>query len=198
MSRDGQPRHDPPDDVLVRRARRGDDEAFAELVRRWQRPLMARALAAVGRVEEADDLVQETFLRAWRNLRGLRNPGGFGAFCLTTLRRLVVDRSRRGDVPAEAGDEAAAAAPDPAPGPEDELLAAELRRAVREELAALPPGRQREVFRLRFGEGLPLREIASRLGLHAGTVKVHLFRGTRQLRARLVGTRPAPGAPGRT
>jgi len=197
MSASERPPSDLPDAALVHRARRGDEEAFAELVRRWQRPLMARALAAVGRVEDADDLVQETFLRAFRHLDRLRDPGSFGSWCLSTLRRLAVDRARRGEVPV---DEAALleSTPDPDPGPEEGLLAAELRQAVREQLAALPPGRQREVFRLRFAEGLPVREIAARLGLHAGTVKVHLFRGTRLLRSRLAGFGEAPGAAGRT
>ncbi len=197
MTASAGPPHDPPDEVLVRRARRGDEGAFAELVRRWQRPLTARALAAAGGVEDADDLVQETFLRAFRELGRLRDPGSFGAWCLSTLRRLAVDRARRGHpAPVEAAPPEGV--PDPAPDPEEDLLAAELRRAVREELAALPPGRQREVFRLRFTEGLPVREIAARLGLHDGTVKVHLFRGTRLLRARLAGFGRAPGVAGRT
>ncbi|MBP7146507.1 MAG: RNA polymerase sigma factor [Acidobacteria bacterium] len=177
------------DTELAEGARRGDEEAFAELVRRFQRPLMARALARTRRLEEADDLVQETFLHAWKGLARYRGEAGPGPWLFRILENLVVDRHRRGRREPAAGGEGAAQAAaelaDPRPGPQDELVAGELARAVQRALAALPPGRKREIFRLRFVEGVPVGEIAARLGVHSGTVKVHLFRGTRELRRAL-------------
>ncbi len=175
-----------PDDRLVARSRRGDREAFAELVVRWQRPLYARALRSTRNVEDADDLVQETFLRAWQGLRTFREDTRFGAWLLRILANLAADRGRvRGrEVP---GAEELAI-PDARPGPEAELMAGELAAAVQDAMAAIPPGRKREVFRMRFVEGRPIQDIADQLGVHTGTVKVHLFRLARELRRRLGST----------
>ncbi len=180
-----------PDDELVARARRGDRDAFATLVERWQRPLFARALANTRRVEDADDLVQEAFFRAWQNLSKFKGDAPFGAWILRILANLAIDRGRRSGREVGGADEWAAALPDRRPGPEEQLLAGEIAGAVREALDAIPPGRKREVFRMRFVEGKPIQEIARELAVHTGTVKVHLFRLTRDLRRRL-GTATGP------
>ncbi len=177
----------PPDAELVAGARRGDREAFGQLVERWQRPLFARALRATRSVADADDLVQETFLKAWQGLARFRDDAAFGGWTLRILANLAADRGRRGQRQVELPDEAAAALPDGRPGPEDTLLAGELERAVAGALEAIPDGRKKEVFRMRFVEGRTVNEIAGALGVHSGTVKVHLFRLARDLRRRVTG-----------
>lgn len=171
-----------PDEALVARARRGDRAAFGELVRRFQRPLMAKALRMTRNIENADDLVQETFLRAFTRLETVRDETRFGGWLFRILENLATDRlrydARRPVVDGDLDETTASSLP----GPEEHLLAREVRRAIRRRLAELPAGRRREVFRLRFVEGLPLAEIARRLGVHTGTVKVHLFRLTKDLR----------------
>ncbi|RMG45308.1 MAG: sigma-70 family RNA polymerase sigma factor [Acidobacteria bacterium] len=181
------------DPDLVRSSRRGDLEAFSELVRRYQRPLTAVALRSTGDLADADDLVQETFLRAFDRLDRLEDPDRFGPWLFRILRNLLADRGRRAGREVS-GEEAAAEMPDTAPGAEAELLAREAARAVREAIDAIPPGRQREVFEMRYLEGLPVQEIARRLGVHTGTIKVHLHRTVRRLR-KVVGARLA-GATG--
>lgn len=173
------------DAQLVARAVRGDLEAFDALVTRHQRQLMARALASTGRLEDADDLVQESFVRAFENLAALKEPEAFGSWLRTIHDRLAVDRSRRRKTGAELRPALGAQLPDEAPDPEQRLLSLELAEQVKQALACLPPGRQREIFRMRYQEGLPIQEIAERLGVHTGTVKVHLFRSARALRRHL-------------
>lgn len=185
------PGQDPADEVLVARARRGDRDAFAELVRRWQRPLFARALRAVRQLEDADDLVQETFLRAWQGLSGFRDDARFGAWTLRILANLAIDRGRRSGREVPGADEIAEGLADARPGPEDTLLAGELADAVGKALAAIPPGRKREVFTMRFIEGRPVQDIADALGVHSGTIKVHLHRLGRELRRRVTGREDA-------
>lgn len=177
---------DLPDDELVARARRGDREAFSELVARFQRPLTGRALSSTRRIEDADDAVQETFLRAWQGLPRFREDARFGPWLFRILDNHLADRGRRRGREVPGAESFAESLADDAPRADERLLAEELSTAVQSAVAQLPPGRQREVFHLRYEEGLPVNEIAQRLGLHSGTVKVHLFRGARELR-RLLG-----------
>ncbi len=173
------------DSVLVARSRAGDQDAFGQLVVRFQRPLMARALRSTRKLEDADDLVQETFMRAWRSLGSFRDDERFGGWLFRILANLAVDRGRVLGRETPGGDSVGAELCDTGPDPEESLLAEELAHAVQAALDALPPGRQREIFELRFRQHMPVHEIAEKLGLHTGTVKVHLFRGTRELRRSL-------------
>ena len=171
-----------PDLPRVRKARRGDRRAFGELVEKHQRSLTARALALTRRLEDADDLVQETFLRAWKNLRTFREDSRFGTWLFRILNNLAIDRFRVAGREVPGAEERAEAMAALDRGPDEKLLAAEIGRQVREALSAIPPGRRRDVFRLRFVEGLTIRQIAERLGVETGTIKVHIFRTHRQLR----------------
>ena len=175
------------DAPLVARARRGDLEAFASLVERYQRPLTAKALANVRHVQDADDLVQETFMRAFKGLASFREDTRFGPWLYRILRNLVIDRSRRTCREVGGAEEMAARIEADAPTPEMEMLSQELAKRIDQALAEMPEGRQKQIFRLRFEKGLPIKEIASRLGLHSGTVKVHLFRSSRRLRKQFQG-----------
>lgn len=172
------------DDELVRRARKGDREAFGELVGRYQRPLMAKALRYTRQIEDADDLVQETFLRAWDKLGSFRDETRFGGWVFRILGNLAADRGRKGGREVGGGEELAAAQPSELKGPDEQLLQQEVVARVHEALKTIPEGRKKEVFLMRFVEGLPIHEIADKLGVHSGTVKVHLFRLTRDLRER--------------
>jgi RNA polymerase sigma-70 factor (ECF subfamily) len=143
---------------------------------------MAKALGSARNVADADELVQEAFLRAWRELGRLRDEARFGPWLHRVLENLAVDRARRRwrevPLPEPAAREAEADAPDP----ESALLARELVTRVADALESIPEGRQKEVFRMRYSEGMTLGDIADRLGVHSGTVKVHLFRTAKRLR----------------
>lgn len=80
---------------LVRAAQAGDQQAFGELVQRFEKPLFAAALRRVRNHAEAQDLVQEVFLMALRKLGQLRHPEAFGGWLRTILRRLAINRAQR-------------------------------------------------------------------------------------------------------
>ena len=169
----------------VDRVLAGDGEAFGGLVERHQRWITVVALRATGSLGEADDIAQEVFLRAYRGLPGWRREAGFHTWLGHILRNLLRDRGRSAVPAAEPLD----AAPEPGVEADQEqrLLDRELLEALRQAYEAIPPGRQREVVRMRFLEGRRLDEIAASLGLRVGTVKAHLFRGTQKLRRMLAG-----------
>lgn len=164
------------DHDLVERARRGDDQAFAMLVRRHERSLFAAAYAITRSQWDAADAVQEALTDAHLKLRSLRDPDKFGAW----ISRILVNRCNmslrnRGRVlPMEQVPEPAAFAWD---GPE---AAMDLMKAVR----SLSPD-HREVIALRYLRDLRVDEIAGVLGCPAGTVKSRLNRALGALRSAL-------------
>ena len=83
------------DEALVVRSRGGDRAAFEELVRRTARLLYTRAYLETGDVHRAEDLVQETFLIAWRSIRQVKEPGGFRPWLFSVLHSTVIDSVRR-------------------------------------------------------------------------------------------------------
>jgi RNA polymerase sigma-70 factor (ECF subfamily) len=163
---------DPTDDeALVAAARAGDSRAFSVLVERhWQR-LVALARTITGEAE-AEDVVQECLLTAWRRLDTLREPAAFLAWVQRALVRASVRRARWRSLRSSL---AVLAEPrDPRPGPESGDWSIELA------LARLAP-RQRAVMHLTVVEGMSDSEIGVRLGIDAASVRSH----RRRARARL-------------
>ena len=161
---------------LVMAARHGDRDAFGQLYRRYGRMVHGVLLARMPR-DEVDDLVQEVFLKAMRQLGSLREPEAFGGWLATMARNAAADARRRGRPTEELPDDVAA--PDPG------LAEAE---AVLRLIRALPEA-YREPLVLRLVEGMTGPEIAQRTGLTPGSVRVNLHRGYTLLRERLRGTR---------
>ena len=172
-----------PDDVeLLARIRRGDRAAFDALVRKYIDRIASVAARGLRDRHEALDVAQEVFTLAWSALRTWREGGQVFSWLYRTTLNLVSHRRRRQGrvrtVDSLPDRPAAAAAPD----------GGELTEALREALELLPD-RQRDVFILRHEAGLPLAEIAERLGLAEGTVKIHLHRALAALRDALKGRR---------
>lgn len=178
---------------LVRRARSGDREAFGQLVGRHMRRAYLTALGLVGSHDDALDLSQEAFARAFRARRSLDPDRPFYPWLYQILRRLcfnhVRDRRRRRARLAEAGpwltDEASARAGQRSP--ERAVAREELRSRVESALNELAP-HEREVLVMREFEGLRYREIADLLGIPIGTVMSRLYAARRRLAASLSGT----------
>jgi RNA polymerase sigma-70 factor (ECF subfamily) len=179
----------PPDETeVVRRAKDGDVDAYAALVRTHQAAArrLARALGGTG--DDADDVAQEAFVKAWHALDRFREDAPFRPFLLRIVaneahnRRRAAGRRARYELRA-AEDRASGGA---APSPEDAVLAAERHRALARALATLPD-RHRDVVACRHLLGLGEAETAAVLGLRPGTVKSRLRRGLDRLHAELVG-----------
>ena len=184
------------DAALVARVLAGDREAFSDLVRRHQRWVTVVAFRSTRDLSAADDVAQDAFLRAYQALGAWRGEASFRTWLAQIVQNLLRDRAADPDR-REASLEAAAEPIAVEPGQEQALLDRETLAALRQAYAAIPPGRQREVVRMRFVEGKRLEEIAQALGLRVGTVKAHLFRGSQKLRALLAPSPIEPAAGGR-
>jgi len=163
---------------LVAAARDGDGDAFDEVYRRTARSVHGLLLARVP-PREADDLVQEVFLTAWRRLEALREPAAFRGWLATIARNAAADwhRAPARRTEGEAPDDSHAT---PGAQPSPEALAA---------LSAIGklPDAYRETLLLRLVEGLSGPEIARATGLTPDSVRVNLSRGMKRLRALLSG-----------
>jgi len=183
---------------LVRKAQAGDRLAFEELVRRYDRDVLRLALNLVHRPEDARDIYQEGFLRAYRNLHRFRFECSFYTWLYRIVTNVALDHLRRRTTRRE---EQAPALPEQDGGvppdffdrqpelsaranPEKQLLGQELGRHIEEAMKRLSP-RERMVFELKHHQGLRLRAIGDLLGTSEDTVKNSLFRATRKLRASL-------------
>jgi len=165
----------------IERAKKGSKDAFARLLERYERLVYHHVLRMVGSVEDAEDLTQEVFLKAWMGLPSFQGDSSFSTWlyrltnnaCIDFLRR---EKKRRGDVSLDDRErDPCAHLTDPAPSPQRELESDELRRAVRAGLGQLTPD-HREVLVLREIDGLSYEEIGQILNLNPGTVKSRIAR----------------------
>jgi RNA polymerase sigma-70 factor (ECF subfamily) len=173
------PEEEPADEVLVAEARVGDPGAFEQLVVRYQAVLYRLAVRMLSDRQEAEDVVQEVFVTAWRRLPDLRDGQALGGWLyrVTTNRCLNRLRDRR-SVPVEGLE----TLPDLGPGSSPER-AAEARaglRALREALARLTP-EQRAVWVLRELHDRPYEEIAAAVGSTPAAVRGRLARARAEL-----------------
>lgn len=167
---------------LIARWQGGDEGAATELVLRHGRPL-ARFLAASGASQsDLDDLVQETFLRAFRSVAGFRGQCQFRTWLLTIGGNVLKDAGRRAArtkvVPLDEGLQAGGGTP------HDEAVAAETEGRLTRALTELPR-LQREVFLLRAQQGLEYEEIAKALETTPGAARVHYHHAVKRLKERL-------------
>jgi RNA polymerase sigma-70 factor, ECF subfamily len=179
------------DPTAVALARDGDTDAFRSLVERYSRYVFSVAYRLTGSVEDAEDVVQNAFLKAHRQLSRFEARADFK----TWLHRITVNcaidliRSRRhreiGHDPADLEAGTTPASPSEAvPGPDRLMLSAEIRDRLREGLTQLTPS-ERAAFTLRHVEGLSIREVASAMGLKTEAAKNSIFRAVRKMRVAL-------------
>ena len=166
---------------LVRQAQQGDTEAFGMIYERYVDDVYRFFYYRLFQRDEAEDLTEATFLKAWHGLKGLRldEPLNLKAWLLRIARHLWIDRHRRHREHAPL--EAAASHPASEPDPEATLLQAEEREQLAQALAQLPD-RLRDVVVYRFIHGLTHREVAELMGLQEGHVRVLQHRALQRLR----------------
>ena len=180
---------------LVQRSQAGDHEAFRELVERYQRKIAALALGMLRNHEDALDVVQETFTKAYQNLDRFKGDAAFYTWVYRIAYNLCVDQQRRAakdpQLTLDAEEDGRPAHPLPAGDPlPDEPFArardAEIARRVRVAIGDLTPD-HRAVILLRELEGLSYEEISQVLDCPKGTVMSRLHYARRQLQSRLRG-----------
>ncbi|MCI7125083.1 MAG: sigma-70 family RNA polymerase sigma factor [Agathobaculum sp.] len=175
---------------ILAKARRGETDAFEELVRLYEKRVYAVALRSSGSPEDAADITQEVFLRAWRSIEGFRGDSGFATWLFRITMNLCVDHARRRQAqpqtqPLAADDEAERPIPDSAPTPEEQLENSELGRELAAALGEVS-GEHRQIVLLRDVAGLSYTEIAETLEINEGTVKSRLSRARLALRTVLL------------
>lgn len=180
---------------LVRQTRAGDRDAFRELVERYQRKIASLALGMLRNREDALDVVQETFAKAYQNLDRFKGDAAFYTWIYRIAVNLCVDQQRRdakqGLVPFETDDRGegpVAMLPDVVrpDQPFDRARDAEIGRSVQAAIRELTP-EHRAVILLREVEGLSYEEISQVLDCPKGTVMSRLHYARRQLQERLRG-----------
>ena len=187
------------DEDLVARSIEGDSNSFNELVRRWERPIYALAYRQLGREEDARDVCQETFLRAYRALSGFRGQAKFSSWLYRIALNLCRDWMRRERrtpivaVPEDVDLMDLASARGPSESMEDRVARNDLTRAV-ERAMALLPDEQRTAILLKEYHGLTFQEIADLVGCPLSTVKTRLYQGLTMLRRELARGRATAAA----
>jgi RNA polymerase sigma-70 factor (ECF subfamily) len=184
------------DELLVRDALRGESGSFDTLVRRYQSVVYAVTYRLVQNREDALDIAQDVFVKAFRSLHTWQPTGAFKSWLLRIATNMSIDHLRRrsrtptfvdtnalGQLGPDAVEEGARIKE-----PSERVSELELGAVIRTAVDTLPE-KQRTVFILRHYEGLPLREIAEIMNCTEGTIKTHLFRATGKLRNELDGVR---------
>ena len=188
------------DDELIRAAQGGDRSSFDSLVRRYDRSVLRLALHMLGHEQDAQDVHQEAFIKAYRHLASFRFECSFYTWLYRIVTNLCLDQLRRRksrredpstaldssgdemDLLANISDDRAMA------NPARELDRKVMSEAISEALSHLTP-RERMVFELKHYQGLKLRTIGEMLSTTEETAKNTLFRATRKLRAALADVR---------
>ncbi|HEY0873903.1 MAG TPA: sigma-70 family RNA polymerase sigma factor [Vicinamibacterales bacterium] len=178
------------DEELVTLSQEGDLDSFNQLVVRWERPIYALAYRVIGREEDARDVAQETFLRAFRALKGFKGQAKFSSWLYRITLNLCRDWIRREkrtpiaqmpegvDLIELAGEET------PSETIEELVGRRQLGRAVSKAMAMLPE-EQRTAIILKEYHGLTFQEIAELLDCPLSTVKTRLYQGLSVVRKQL-------------
>jgi RNA polymerase sigma-70 factor (ECF subfamily) len=175
-------RDDSLDSTLIRRWQEGDERAATALVERHGSAL-ARYIGSLGERDAAEEVVQDTFIRAFASIESFRGESSLRTWLFTIARRLVVDRRRatrrRREVAnledVDVGTEYTAL---------DNMIASEAQQKVWGAVGKLSPT-QREVFLLRVNEGLSYKEIAEVAGTTEGAARVHYHKALRTVKENL-------------
>jgi RNA polymerase sigma-70 factor (ECF subfamily) len=175
----------------VERARSGDSDAFRLLVEQRSRAIFRLAYRMTGNEEDAEDVVQETFLRAYRQINRYEARSSFSTWlfriasnCSLDLIRLRKTRESRRERSPDPDQDILRSIPADGPGPDRVLFSNQISDSVQAALSELSP-QERSAFVLRHFEGLSIEEIGETLGTGANATKHSIFRAVQKLRRSL-------------
>jgi RNA polymerase sigma-70 factor (ECF subfamily) len=175
----------------VARVRTGDTDAFRVLVERHSGPLFRLAYRMTGNQQDAEDVVQESFLRAYKQLARFDGRASFGTWlyriAVNCSLDLVRSRKRRNELvpPADSEmDDPTAALPSHDPAPDRMVMSGEVRSRVAEAMTELSAS-ERTAFVLRHFEGMGIEDVSRVLGCQPGAAKQSVFRAVQKLRRAL-------------
>jgi len=174
--------------AVIRKVQSGDVNAFEELVTAYQKNVYNLALRMTGNPQDAEDMAQEAFLKAYNSLSSFRGESRFSVWLYRIVSNVCLDYLRKNgkrstvslSVEDDDGEDIQLELPDTSQSPEEVLEKKLTREAVRRGLASLPPD-SRQILLLREIQGLSYEEIGEVLGLESGTVKSRIFRARKKL-----------------
>jgi RNA polymerase sigma-70 factor (ECF subfamily) len=180
------------DDQLLSEAKSGDQQAFSELCLRYRGMLINRIYRIVRHPEDTEDVLQETFLRAYRHLPSFRGACSFSTWLvaigtnasLMLLRRRNTLRKNTCDVVAEDGETLAIECRDPAPDPEQRYMMYQTRQKVNRAVKRLPP-QLRKSLEIYYKSELCLKDVAKIVGISEAATKSRILRARGVLRRSL-------------
>jgi len=179
------------DAALVTRAREGDPDAFRALVERHSVALFQLAYRMIGNEQDAEDVVQETFLRAYKQLDRFESRSGFGTWLHRIAANCSLDllrkRKRHGEHESAVDLDSAEAIPAMSSGvmaPDQQVFHGEVRQKIESVMEELTPT-ERAAFVLRHFEGKSIGEIGNALGVGPGATKQSIFRAVQKMRRAL-------------
>ena len=182
------------DAILVERALDNDLAAFEQLVARYQNKITAFAARMLNDRDEAEDVAQEAFIKAYRSLEGFRGASSFSTWLYRIVTNLCIDRARARkrrpqqayslDEPFDRDEKGGRELPDFSSEPGKEVERDELRQQVRTTVAEMPE-KLRQVLIMCDIQGMPYEQIAQVLDCPIGTVKSRLFHARADLARRL-------------
>lgn len=164
---------------LVRLSRKGDRDAFAQLMENYRHPLFALAYSKLRNYDQASEIVQDAFVQGYLAIERLRDPSKVGGWFYGIARKLILKRKQSMTRQPRPLPEFAAEIPAPQPPSEEPL------ERVRQAIAELPEELQ-EVLLLKYGKGMSYQAMASFLGIPWATVEGRLARGRERLREKLL------------
>lgn len=186
------PYHTPEVLAWVEAAQQGDQAAFANLVRLFSRDVYGKAFSILRNHQDADDVVQETFIRVFRALPGFRFESSFRTWLITIATRQALNFRERMAREHESLDGPEGTLDHPALRVEESQVAAfldqEARRLLHEALPKLPR-RQKEALTLKLQHDWKYEQIAAQMGTSVGSVKAHIFHAIQNLTRHVKGGR---------
>jgi RNA polymerase sigma-70 factor (ECF subfamily) len=174
------------DALLAQRCLCNDVNAFNDLIERYKRQVFSLIYRLVQNPSDAEDLAQETFIKAFRNLSSYDTQYAFHTWLFKITHNTTIDFLRKNKTWLVSIDEDSIEIEDAEPSPEEHMEIA-LRSELVEKVLTAVPAPYREVLILRYQQEIPCAEIAMILGIPEGTVKVRLFRARGIMKQKLKG-----------